>query len=353
MLEAESGFNDAPVVILVIALAENAADPSQAHPWWMLALLAAAELAGGAVIGLAVGWLGGQLMRRIAGGSSSIFAIGILAITVLAYGAAAFVHTSGFLACYVAGLVLGNSRLPHQVAYRGFAAALGWLAQIGLFVLLGLLATPSGFPQQIVPALVIGGILLLVARPLSVIASMTPFRTPWRTQAFLSWAGLRGAVPVVLATVPGTVGTPGLAYIFDLVLVLVLIFTLIQAPSLPWVARRLGVVEPVRTIDLHVESTVLEDMRAVLLQVTVAGRSRLAGVRIFELRLPRGTAISLVVRDGVAEVPKETTVIRTGDQLLIVTPTNLRAQAEQRLREVSEGGRLAGWSRRTTPPPER
>jgi cell volume regulation protein A len=353
MLEAESGFNDAPIVILVLALAENAANPAQADPWWLLAVLAAAELVGGVVIGLCVGWLGGQLMRRVAGGSSSIFAIGILAITVLAYGAAAFVHTSGFLACYVAGLVLGNSRLPHQVAYRGFAAAVGWLAQIGLFVLLGLLATPAGFPRQIVPALVIGSILLLVARPLSVVASMTPFRMPWRTQAFLSWAGLRGAVPVVLATVPATVGTPGLGWIFDLVLVLVLIFTLIQAPSLPWVASRLGVVEPVKAIDMHVESTVLEDMRAVLLQVTVAGRSRLAGVRVFELRLPRGTAISLIVRDGVAEVPRETTVIRTGDKLLVVTPTNLRAQAEQRLREVSEGGRLAGWNRRSTPQAER
>ena len=352
MLEAESGFNDAPIVILVLALAENAARPAGADPWWVLAAIAAAELAGGAVIGLAVGWLGGQLMRRIAGGSSSIFAIGILAIIVLAYGAAAFVHTSGFLACYLAGLVLGNSRLPHQVAFRGFASALGWLAQIGLFVMLGLLAHPSGFADQVVPALVIGGILLLVARPLSVVASAAPFRMPWRTQAFLSWAGLRGAVPVVLATVPGTQGTPGQKWIFDLVLVLVLIFTLVQAPSLPWVARRLGVVEPVKAIDMHVESTVLEDMRAVLLQVSVAGRSRLAGVRIFELRLPRGTAISLIVRDGVAEVPKETTVIRTGDQLLIVTPTNLRAQAETRLREVSDGGRLAGWARPRPNPAE-
>jgi cell volume regulation protein A len=353
MLEAESGFNDAPIVILVLALAENAARPAEAEPWWLLAALAAVELAGGAVIGLAVGWLGGQLMRRVAGGSSSIFAIGILAIIVLAYGAAAFVHASGFIACYLAGLVLGNSRLPHQVAFRGFAAALGWLAQIGLFVMLGLLAHPSGFADQVVAALVIGGVLLLVARPLSLVASVAPFRLPWRTQAFLSWAGLRGAVPVVLATVPATETTPGLRWIFDLVLVLVLIFTLVQAPSLPWVARRLGVVEPVQAIDLHVESTVLEDMRAVLLQVTVAGRSRLAGVRVFELRLPRGTAISLIVRDGVAEVPKGTTVIRTGDKLLVVTPTNLRAQTQQRLREVSDGGRLAGWSRRSTPPTER
>lgn len=350
MLEAESGFNDAPIVILVLALAENAARPADADPWWQLALIAGVELAGGAVVGLLVGRLGGMLMSRIAGGSSSIFSIGILAITVLAYGAAASIHTSGFLACYVAGLVLGNSRLPHQAAFQGFAAALGWLAQIGLFVLLGLLAAPSGFAAQIVPALVIGAILLLVARPLSVVASVTPFGMPWRTQAFLSWAGLRGAVPVVLATVPRTQGTPGLEWIFDLVLVLVLVFTLIQAPSLPWVARRLGVSQPTKAMDLHVESTVLEDMRAVLLQVTVAGQSRLAGVRVFELRLPKGAAVSLIVRDGVAEVPKETTVIRAGDQLLVVTPTALRGQAERRLQAVSDGGRLAGWLRPTAPP---
>ena len=345
MLEAESGFNDAPIVILVLALAENAANPAAAQSWWVLALVATAELAGGAVIGLGIGWLGGQLMRRVAGGSSSIFSIGILGVTVLAFGAAAFVHASGFLACYVAGLMLGNIRLPHQAAFQGFAAALGWLAQIGLFVLLGLLASPSGFGDQIVPALVIGSILLLVARPLSVVVSVAPFRMPWPVQGFLSWAGLRGAVPVVLATVPATKGAPGVDGIYDLVLVLVLVFTLIQGPSLPWVARRLGVSQPTRALDLQVESTVLQDMRAVLLQVTVAGQSRLAGVRVFELRLPRPAVVSLIVREGVAEVPRDTTVIRAGDRLLIVTPTALRGQAERRLQAVSEGGRLAGWTR--------
>src|SRR5665811_686385 len=119
----------------------------------------------------------------------------------------------------------------------------GWLAQIGLFVLLGLLVTPARLATQIVPAVVIGLALLLVARPLSVIVSLTPFRVPWRDQAFLSWAGLRGGVPIVLATVPLTTGTPGAERLFDIVFVLVVIFTLVQAPALPWVARRLGVTD--------------------------------------------------------------------------------------------------------------
>ena len=190
LLEAESGFNDAPVVILVTA--------------WVLLVLAVVELAGGALIGLATGWLGGRVVRRLAGGASGLFAIGVLAVVVLAYAAAASVHASGFIAAYLAALVLGNTGLPHRPAVHGFAEALGTLAQIGLFVLLGLLASPSRLPGQIVPAVVIGLVLLLVGRPLSVLVSLTPFRVGWRDQVFLSWAGLRGAVPVVLATVPLT-----------------------------------------------------------------------------------------------------------------------------------------------------
>ena len=143
-------------------------------------------------------------------------------------------HASGFIAAYLAALVLGNTGLPHRPAVHGFAEALGTLAQIGLFVLLGLLASPSRLPGQIVPAVVIGLVLLLVGRPLSVLVSLTPFRVGWRDQVFLSWAGLRGAVPVVLATVPLTVGAMGTQWIFDLVVVLVVVYTLVQAPTLAW-----------------------------------------------------------------------------------------------------------------------
>ncbi|HEX5522934.1 MAG TPA: potassium/proton antiporter [Pedococcus sp.] len=343
LLEAESGFNDAPVVILVTALATASADPSHTAAWWVLGWHAAVELAGGSLIGLAIGWLGGQFMRRVASGSSGLFSIGVMSLTVLAYASAAALHTSGFIACYLAALVLGNMALPHRPAVRAFAASMGWFAQIGLFVLLGLLASPPDMGNQVGRAVVIGLVLLLVARPLSVLVSTTPFRMPWRDQAFLSWAGLRGAVPVVLATVPLTVGARNLDWIFDLVFVLVVVFTLVQGPTLPWIAERLGVADAYQTLDLAVESTPLEELGAELIQVQVGPQSHLHGVEVFELRLPKGANVTLVVRSGSGFVPEPNTTIRRGDQLLIVATAETKARVERRVRAVSQAGRLAGW----------
>jgi cell volume regulation protein A len=343
LLEAESGFNDAPVVILVTALATASADPSHTAAWWVLGWHAALELAGGSLIGLAIGWVGGQFMRRVASGSSGLFSIGVMSLTVLAYASAAAVHTSGFIACYLAALVLGNMALPHRPAVRAFATSMGWFAQIGLFVLLGLLASPPDMGNQVGRAVVIGLVLLLLARPLSVLVSTTPFRMPWRDQAFLSWAGLRGAVPVVLATVPLTVGARNLDWIFDLVFVLVVVFTLVQGPTLPWIAERLGVADAYQTLDLAVESTPLEELGAELIQVQVGPQSHLHGVEVFELRLPEGANVTLVVRNGSGFVPEPNTTIRRGDQLLIVATAETKARVERRVRAVSQAGRLAGW----------
>ncbi len=345
LLEAESGFNDAPVVILVLALAAQASPGGGAHaPWWQLVFIAVAELAGGAATGLLIGYAGGHLIRRIAPSSSGLFSIGVVSLTVLAYAAGAMVHTSGFLAAYISALLLGNMRLPHRAAVRGFAQALGWLAQIGLFVMLGLLVHPARLTAQIGHAVVIGLVLLLVARPLSVILSLTPFRMPWRDQVFLSWAGLRGGVPVVLATVPLTAGTPHVEWLFDLVFVLVVIFTLVQGPTLPWVARRLGVTDTDRAIDLEVESTPLDELGADVLQMTVGASSRLHGVEVFELRLPPGANVTMVVRSGKGFVPAPSTALRHGDQLLIVATAETRLAAESRVRQISKAGRLAGWN---------
>jgi potassium/hydrogen antiporter len=343
VLEAESGFNDAPVVLLVTAIASGLAPGETADPLWQVVVVSALELAGGAVIGLAIGWGGARLLRLVASTSSALFAIGVVSVAVLAYALSASLHTSGFLACYLAALVLGNLRLPHRPAVLGFATAIGWLAQIGLFVLLGLLASPGKFIDVLVPALVVGAALLLLGRPLSVLVSCLPFGMSWRTQAFLSWAGLRGAVPVVLATVPATVGTPGVSWLFDLVFVLVVIFTLVQAPALPWVARRLGIGSAHHRVDLNVETTPLDELGAELLEIDIGPGSRIAGVRVFELRLPLGANVALVVRDGASFVPRDNDVLRHGDQLLVVAPSTVRESTERRLHAVSRGGRLADW----------
>nr|WP_245633203.1 potassium/proton antiporter [Luteipulveratus mongoliensis] len=346
VLEAESGFNDAPVVLLVVALAERSSPHGSNHSWWFVGVEAVAELVGGALIGVALGFLLGRVLRWSAAGSSGLFSIAVVGVTVLAYAVADFAHTSGFIAVYVCALVLGNQHLPHRSAVRGFGQALGWLAQIGLFVMLGLLASPERLGDQIVPAIVVGLVLLLVARPLSVVASMAWFKVPWREQAFLSWAGLRGAVPVVLATVPLTLDTPDTDWLFDLVFVLVIIFTIVQAPTLPWITKKLGITEPAHAVDLDIEATPLEELGAEVVQVTVGEESRLHGVEIFELRLPPGANVTLVVREGEGFVPTSSTVLRRGDALLVVATEPVRRQTIRRIRDISREGRLAGW--RTT-----
>jgi cell volume regulation protein A len=341
-LEAESGLNDAPVVLLVTALAGRLTG-AQPQPWWATALLVVAELAGGAAIGLALGAGGAWLLRRSALPLSGFYPLATLALCVLAFASASLAHTSGFVAVYLCGLVLGNAALPHRSATVGFAEGMASLAQIGLFVLLGLLVSPSRLPGALGPALLVGGVLLLVARPLSVLAGLVWFRMPWSQQAFISWAGLRGAVPIVLATFPLTARVPGAARIFDTVFVLVVVFTLLQGWSLPWVARRLGIATPLAPRDVHVESAPLEELDADLMQMTVPERSRLHGVYLPELRLPEDAAVVLIVRDGHSFVPDPTTRLHRGDQALLVAARRSRPEAERRLRAVSRAGRLAGW----------
>ncbi|MHC8563136.1 potassium/proton antiporter [Streptomyces albidoflavus] len=338
-LEAESGFNDAPVVILVLAFCT--AGPVE-H-WYVLIGEILLELAIGAALGLAVGWLGALGLRHVALPASGLYPIAVLAIATTGYAAGAMAHGSGFLAVYLCALVLGNAKLPHAPATRGFAEGLGWVAQIGMFVLLGLLVTPHDLAGDVVPALVIGLVLTVVARPLSVFVSLTPFRRPWREQALMSWAGLRGAVPIILATIPMVAGVRGSERLFNIVFILVVVYTLVQGPTLPWLARRLGLGNQAEAADLGVESAPLERLRGHLLSVAIPEKSRMHGVEVSELRLPTGAAVTLVVRDGDSFVPTPSTLLQRGDELLVVATDPVRDSAEERLRAVGRGGKLAGW----------
>jgi NhaP-type Na+/H+ and K+/H+ antiporter len=340
MLEGESGLNDAPSVLAVTLLSQHGTHGPQALPIIGEVLW---ELAGGAAIGVAVGLLGLLFLRKVALPATGLYPVAVLALIVAGYGAADLAKASGFLAVYAAAVLLGNVRLPHGPATRGFAEGVGWLAQIGLFVMLGLLASPPRLPAQILPALAVGVILALIARPVAVLASTLPFRLPLRQQAFLSWAGLRGAVPIVLATIPLSAHVAGATRLFDQVFVIVVAFTLLQGPTLPWVARRLDVTAPAEPLEIIVDAAPLDDLHADLLQAQVPDGSKLHGVEIFELRLPSEANIALIVRDGRGLVPGPDTVLRTGDRLLIVVPAAARARTERRLRAVSRAGKLAHW----------
>jgi len=340
-LEAESGLNDAPTVVLVTLVSSGV--------WNDHGLLGAAgivvwELAIGVVSGLVFGFGGAWVMRRAALPSSGLYPIAVLCLALLGYGAAAAVHASGFAAVYVAALVLGNSELPHRVATRSFAEGVAWLSQIGLFVMLGLLLSPGRIDVGTVGLAVVAGLILtFVARPVSVVVSAVVSSLSWNERAFLSWAGLRGAVPIVLTTIPLAEGVGGAERLFDLVFVMVVIYTLLTGPTLPTVARLLRVARRSEPRGLDVEAAPLDRIAADLLQVSISPRSRMHGVEVGELRLPVGSSVAMVIRSGETLVPERRTVLRHGDDLLIVTPRKLREETEQRLRRVSEGGRLAQW----------
>ncbi|WP_432476218.1 potassium/proton antiporter [Nocardioides sp. GXQ0305] len=340
-LEAESGLNDAPTVVLVTLVSTGAFHD---HGPFGAAGIVAWELFAGTLSGLALGFGGAWVMRRAALPSSGLYPIAVLCLALLAYGAATAAHASGFAAVYVAGLVLGNSELPHRVATRSFAEGVAWLAQIGLFVMLGLLLSPSRITLGTVGLAVAAGLILtFVARPVSVLVSSLSARLTWNERAFLSWAGLRGAVPIVLTTIPLAEGVDGSGRLFDLVFVMVVLYTLLTGPTLPAAARVLRVARRSEPRGLDVEAAPLDRVAADLLQVSISSRSRLHGVEVGELRLPVGASVAMVIRDGETLVPERRTVLRHGDDLLIVTPRKLREETEQRLRRVSEGGRLAQW----------
>lgn len=336
-VELESGLNDAPVVIAVMLLAGST------EITWLDPLLVVYELIGGALIGAVIGFAGAWLLRREALPAAGLYPLATIALIGGAYAAATFAHSSGFLATYVAAVILGNSRLPHRASTLSFAEGLGWLAQIGLFVMLGLYVEPSRLAQALVPGILIGLMVLLVARPVSVFAAALPFRMPWREQAFLSWSGLRGAVPIVLAIIPLVNDLPSAKQPLDVIVVVVVIYTLLQGASLPWVARKLGVIQSGQAEEVQVEAAPLEEMNAHVLQVTIPEASRLHGVYVSQLRLPEPSTIGLLLRDG-EPVPVNPNVrLQSGDQLLIVAPERVRAATERRLRAVGRGGALANW----------
>ncbi|HEV2781970.1 MAG TPA: potassium/proton antiporter [Actinophytocola sp.] len=336
-LELESGLNDAPCYIAVVLLASGSALE------WTLPFVVGYELIAGALIGLVFGWFGGLALRRAALPATGLYPLATVAVCVAAFACGQLAHASGLLATYVAALMLGNSRLPHRADTLSFAEGFGWLAQIGLFVLLGLFSSPSRLLDAIVPGLVAAAVLTLLARPLSVLASAGPFRMPLREQGFLSWAGLRGAVPIVLALIPLTEGVDGARQLVDAVFVLVIVMTLVQGTTLQLLARRLGLTAGAESVELQVDAAPLDELGAELLQVRIPTGSKLHGVYLAELRLPTGATISLIARNGHGFTPGATTRLQEGDELLVVATAQARAAAERRIRAVDRAGRYARW----------
>ncbi|WP_454598720.1 potassium/proton antiporter [Qipengyuania sp. SM2507] len=240
LIEVESGSNDPMAIFLVGAALLFITTPGTSP----LALVPdfAVQMAMGAIIGLGVGYLLPEVLKRsnfYHGGLAFVISI---AGALIAYGLAELLQGNGFLAAYLAGLVAGNRVYKAKLIVSTFQDGMAWLAQVVMFLTLGLLVAPTNLIDVAVPGLAIAFILMFVARPLSVFVCLAPFRRfGWRAKLFVSWAGLRGAVPIVLATFPMVAGIPGAFTIFNVVFFVVLVSSVIQGPSINWMAARLGI----------------------------------------------------------------------------------------------------------------
>lgn len=239
LLELESGSNDPMAVILTVAMI--GAIGSGAFDVVGLVRSVLVQLVVGAAVGLALGQLAASLIGRIRSGATGLVPVAAVAAAFLIAGVTPELGGSGFLAVYVAGVIVGNRLRDHREEIVRFHDSLSWLAQIVMFLTLGLLVNPSELPRFALVGTGIALFLMLVARPLSVTACLTPFRTDRRSMAFVSWVGLRGSVPIILATYPEIAGLAGAADVFHLVFFVVLVSVLIQGLTLVPCARWLKV----------------------------------------------------------------------------------------------------------------
>lgn len=343
-LELESGANDPMAIMMVTMLVEIVLSPGE-RDGWAYAVMLLQQLA----FGLVAGWMGGSILARLLmrlNLAEGLYALLIVSGGLLVFSATNMVGGSGFLAVYVAGLIVGNRRSHATEHVLRVMDGLAWLSQAGMFLVLGLLVTPSNLLTQWVEVFAMAAFLMLVARPLAVVTSLLPFRFARRELAYISWVGLRGAVPIVVAIYPLTMGVPESRLIFDVAFAVVLVSLLIQGATVPIAATWFGVVvpprdEPIDRLEVWVGHTAALD----LMQYRVGKGSRADGLH----------PDALVAQESHAEGTRCAAVLRAG-RLLELTPDVVLAPgdlvwliADDRMAEPLATAFAAGNERELSP----
>jgi cell volume regulation protein A len=316
-LEGEAGLNDPVAVLLVIGFIDWIQKPDYGLADMALQLLV--ELGIGAAVGGGIGWLAVSTLRRTRLASAGLYPVASIAIAALAYGVADVLHGSGFLAVYLAGLALGSATIPAKRTITTFHAGLGWLAQVAMFLTLGLLVFPSQLLDVALEGTALGLLIALIARPAATFVATLPGGYSWREQIVLGWAGLRGALPVVFATYPVIADVPHSLEFFNIVFFAVVVSTLVQGATFEPLARWLGVTDTEAALPLPLaDHGAMRRLGAEVIEYPVGNEHAIVGARVRELGMPRDALLNLLIRGDQALLPRGSTRIEAGDRLHLI-----------------------------------
>ena len=316
-LEVESGINDPVAVVLTTALTAQLIG-RDAVPLWEIPLDALLELVIGGALGAAFGYGGRALLRRVKLPGGGLYPALTLGIACLAFGVPTLVHGSGFLSVYVAALILGDGPLPYRTGLLRVHHALAWLGQVVMFLVLGLLVFPSRLFDVVGIGLLLAAFLAVVARPAVVALCLLPFGFRAREIGYIGWVGLRGAVPIILATIPVLSGAPGALRLFDVVFFIVVMNALVPGATVGWVTRklRLGAREPPppRAV-LEIES--MQPLNGELMSFYIDEALAVTGASLADLPFPDGASVAMIVRGSDVVPPTGNTTITAGDHVYV------------------------------------
>lgn len=333
-LEIESASNDPMAIFLTLALVTYLQAPESFGVLQALVMLFQ-QAAVGAAFGLAGGWVLTLAINRLPL-SDSLYPLLALFGGLLIFGLTALAGGSGFLAVFLAGLLIGNRQVRGAAGINRFHDGIAWMAQIGMFVILGLLVSPRDLVDLIVPGLLLSLVLILIARPVSVFIGLAPFRFPRREQIYIAWVGLRGSVPIVLATFPWQAGLENAALFFNMAFFIVLVSLIVQGSTIAWMARLLGVQVPATSARFHRVDIDLPGQRGFeVVSYRVARNSRLIGTRPKDLVLPELSRIICVARGGRLLSYREWGELQSSDYISLLTPQS-QLQALDRLFESTQ-----------------
>jgi potassium/hydrogen antiporter len=344
-LEGEAGFNDPIAVLLVLGFIEWVLHPDYGPPDMLL--LFVQQLGIGLVTGIAVGAIAREAFQRVRLSTPGLYPVASLATAALAFGIAGTLDGSGFLAVYLAGLALGSANLPARRTVAAFHEGLAWVAQLAMFLTLGLLVFPADLDEVAWKGTLLALVVVFVARPVATLVSTVGAGFDLREKGLLGWAGLRGAVPVVLAIFPVIEGVPDAREFFNIVFFAVLLSTVLQGTTIEPVARWLGVTADDQSRRPSVlEVGAVRELGADVVEHVIRPDDAADGARLRDLGLPRDALVSLIVRGDEALLPRGSTRVEAGDRLLVL----VRREVAQDLPEILERWRKGPVHRPVRPP---